>query len=41
MKLDQQRFTLADPQTSGGLLVAVASESVSEFEQILKEQGLS
>jgi selenide,water dikinase len=38
---DQQRFTLADPQTSGGLLVAVASEGVSEFEQILKAQGLS
>jgi selenide,water dikinase len=38
---DQQRFTLADPQTSGGLLVAVASEGVSEFEQILKAQGFS
>jgi selenide,water dikinase len=41
MKLDQQTFTLADTQTSGGLLVAVASEGVSEFEQILKAQDLS
>lgn len=38
---EQQRFILADPQTSGGLLIAVAQEGVSEFEQILKEQGLS
>jgi len=38
---DQQRFVLADPQTSGGLLVAVTPEGVEEFEQLLKEQGLS
>jgi selenide,water dikinase len=38
---EHQRFILADPQTSGGLLVAVAPEGVEEFERILKEQGLS
>jgi selenide,water dikinase len=38
---DQQRFILADPQTSGGLLVAVEPEGTEEFERLLKEQGLS
>ena len=38
---DQQRFILADPQTSGGLLVAVAPEGILEFESLLKEQGLA
>jgi len=37
---DNQRFILADPQTSGGLLIAVAEEGVIQFEQLLKEQGL-
>jgi selenide,water dikinase len=38
---DQQRFILADPQTSGGLLIAVSEEGIEEFERILREQGLS
>lgn len=36
-----QKFILADPQTSGGLLVAVAADSVPEFEETLKAQGVS
>ena len=36
---DEQRYTLADPQTSGGLLVAVAAESCVEFEQTLIKMG--
>ncbi|MBB5635142.1 selenide,water dikinase [Pedobacter cryoconitis] len=38
---DHQRFILADPQTSGGLLVAVAADGAEEFELLLKEHGLS
>jgi len=38
---EDQRFVLADPQTSGGLLVAVAPEGVEEFEAVLREQGLT
>lgn len=37
---DTQKYVLADPQTSGGLLVAVAPEGIAEFEGILREQGL-
>jgi selenide,water dikinase len=37
---DEQRYILADPQTSGGLLVAVAEESREEFERLLKEKQL-
>ena len=37
---DEQRYILADPQTSGGLLVAVAEEYAPEFEASLKEAGL-
>jgi selenide,water dikinase len=37
---DEQRYILADPQTSGGLLVAVAEENCEEFEQALQEQQL-
>jgi len=37
---DEQRYLLADPQTSGGLLVAIADESTAEFESTLKERGL-
>jgi selenide,water dikinase len=36
---DEQKYILADPQTSGGLLVAVSEETTEEFEQFLKEQG--
>lgn len=38
---DEQKFVLADPQTSGGLLVAVTEEGGEEFEMILQENGLS
>jgi selenide,water dikinase len=38
---DHQRFVLSDPQTSGGLLVAVEPEGVEDFERLLKEQGLN
>lgn len=37
---DEQRYILADPQTSGGLLVAVAEEAVSEFEKNIHEKGM-
>ncbi len=37
---DSQRYILADPQTSGGLLVAVEAAHSTEFEQLLREQGL-
>ena len=37
---DRQKQILADPQTSGGLLVAVEEESVAEFEQLLSEHQL-
>jgi selenide,water dikinase len=35
-----QKLILADPQTSGGLLVAVEEEGTLEFEQLLQELGL-
>ena len=37
---DEQRYVLADPQTSGGLLVAVSPDGVPDFERFLREQGL-
>jgi selenide,water dikinase len=37
---DEQRYVLADPQTSGGLLVAVAEEGIEAFERFLKELNL-
>ena len=37
---DEQRYVLADPQTSGGLLVAVTEETSAAFEKLLQEQGL-
>jgi selenide,water dikinase len=37
---DGQRAVLADPQTSGGLLVAVAEEGAAAFEEFLRESGL-
>jgi selenide,water dikinase len=38
---DEQRYILADPQTSGGLLVAVEEDSCKAFEQLLSELGLN
>ncbi|AWW00376.1 selenide, water dikinase SelD [Arcticibacterium luteifluviistationis] len=35
-----QKAILADPQTSGGLLVAVNKSSITEFQNILKANGL-
>ncbi|HVU58295.1 MAG TPA: selenide, water dikinase SelD [Puia sp.] len=37
---DLQRNILADPQTSGGLLVAVAGGEASAFEELLRASGL-
>lgn len=36
---DYQRNILADPQTSGGLLIAVEAAFSEEFETIMKQQG--
>lgn len=37
---DYQRSILADPQTSGGLLVSVSAEKAEEFHQLMLAQGL-
>ncbi len=37
---EQQRYILADPQTSGGLLVAVTEAGTDDFEKLLKVHGL-
>ena len=37
---DYQKTILADPQTSGGLLIAVEENSVEKVKQILSEQGI-
>ena len=37
---DRQKYLLADPQTSGGLLVAVLPEHAAEFEDLLMAQGI-
>ncbi len=37
---DFQKAILADPQTSGGLLVAVAADAVQEVQHILEQNGL-
>ena len=36
---EEQKVILADPQTSGGLLVSVDSDKVSEFESFTKQKG--
>jgi selenide,water dikinase len=38
---EEQRVLLADPQTSGGLLVSVDREAVAEFEKFASRQGIS
>ncbi len=37
---DYQKAILADPQTSGGLLIAASYEAVSEVKNLLRQQGL-
>ena len=37
---ERQKQILADPQTSGGLLVAVEPQFATEFEALLKENGI-
>jgi selenide,water dikinase len=37
---DYQKAILADPQTSGGLLLAVDADAVTEVQQILEQNGL-
>jgi len=37
---DEQRAVLADPQTSGGLLVSVGADSCRDFEEFAKRAGL-
>ncbi|HEY0611113.1 MAG TPA: selenide, water dikinase SelD, partial [Chitinophaga sp.] len=36
---DEQKYILADPQTSGGLLVAVSEEATNSFEEQMRDQG--
>ena len=38
---EKQRQLLADPQTSGGLLVAVNEDKSADFEEVLRGEGLS
>lgn len=38
---ETQRYVLADPQTSGGLLIAVEPHSTAEFERVAAENGFS
>ena len=37
---DYQKSILADPQTSGGLLIAVDENELSSFEDFLKSEGM-
>ena len=37
---DEQRYILADPQTSGGLLIAVLPAATPAFEELLRREGL-
>jgi selenide,water dikinase len=36
---EKQRHILCDPQTSGGLLIAVKKEAAQKVESILKKRG--
>lgn len=38
---EQQKSILADPQTSGGLLVAVAPEGIPAFEALMQQNGFA
>ena len=38
---ENQRYILADPQTSGGLLIAVEPDHTTEFERVASENGLT
>jgi len=38
---DEQRYILADPQTSGGLLIAIEEDSCAALEELLNELGLN
>ncbi len=38
---ETQRYILADPQTSGGLLIAVTPDSTTEFERVAHENGFT
>jgi selenide, water dikinase len=38
---EEQRVILADPQTSGGLLIAVDANSAADFEKVSSANGLS
>lgn len=38
---DEQRAILADPQTSGGLLVAVDQDKQSEFEELMRQKSFA
>jgi selenide,water dikinase len=40
LKEESQKFILCDPQTSGGLLVAVSPDTVSEVQQLLQQNQL-
>ena len=37
---EYQKHILADPQTSGGLLVAVEESRTKEFEEVLRDNGI-
>jgi len=38
---EQQKHILADPQTSGGLLIAVDTDNIAAFEVLLRENGIA
>ncbi len=38
---EEQKYILCDPQTSGGLLVAVREEGVPDFLRVAREQGMT